>query len=248
MNAWVAIILGVVQGLTEFLPVSSSGHLILFERLFGLNGDNLAFNIVVHLGTLFSVVIFYRKKLWGMVKKPLNKNNILLIVATIPTVVIFFLFRDFFEESFNGAYLAVAFFVTAIMLTVAEIVSQKSLAKNMDYKSALIMGAFQGLAILPGVSRSGSTLSSGLVCGVKKQEVADFSFLMSLPIILGSLVLEIVGGGFEGVGVISLILGFITSFVCGYIAIKFMLGIIKDKKLYPFAIYLAVLGLVVMFL
>ena len=249
MSVLIAIILGLVQGLTEFLPVSSSGHLILLERLFGLEGDNLVFNIVVHMGTLFAVVVYYRKRLFEMVKKPFSKEVGLLALSCVPTVIIYFLFRDFFDNSFSGGGLCVTFFVTAIFLTIASIVMKKyKTHKDIDYKTTLIMGAFQGFAILPGVSRSGSTLTAGLVSGGDKEKVADFSFLMSLPIILGSLVLEIFEGGFVSIALLPLVFGFVTSFVSGYLAIKFMLGIIRNKSFLPFVIYLCGAGVFAFFI
>ncbi len=218
-----AILLGIVQGLTEFLPVSSSGHLILFERLLGVSGDNLLFNIVVHVGTLCAVVVYYRKKLWEMAKKPFSKEVILLALSCLPTVIIYFLFKDFFNDSFKGAYLGISFLITAALLGFGQWAINRKSSNSVNVKTALVMGAFQGFAIIPGVSRSGSTLAAGLAMGADKQKVADFSFLMSLPIILGSLFLELIGGGFVGVNIWVLLAGFLSSFASGYIAIRFML-------------------------
>lgn len=243
MSIIIAIILGIVQGLTEFLPVSSSGHLVLFEKLFGISEGNLAFNIVVHLGSLLAVIICYRKTLFDMVKKPFDKKTYLLIAATIPTVVIFFLFRDFFEDSFSGAYLGVCFLVTSVMLVFCSIFMRGGSSQKIDYKTAIVMGLFQGFAIVPGVSRSGSTLTGGLCMGADRKEVADFSFLMSIPVILGSLVLEIVSGGFADAQILPLVFGFVFSFLSGLLSIKFMLKLIKDKSLYPFAIYLVIVSI-----
>lgn len=243
MSVWIAIILGIIQGLTEFLPVSSSGHLVLAEKLFGLDGDNLSFNIIVHLGSLLAVIIIYRKKLLTMIKQPLSKDTLMLGCATIPTVIIFLLFKDFFESSFSGKYLAICFFVTAIMLMISSYMMKKS-SSQLSYKTVITMGIFQGLAIIPGISRSGSTLTGGLCMRTKREEVADFSFLMSIPVILGSLVLEIFDGGFVGAQALPLIFGFIFSFLSGFLSIKFMLRAIKNKSLYPFAIYLAVLTVI----
>lgn len=249
MGILVAIILGIVQGITEFLPVSSSGHLIFFERLFGVNGDNLLFNIIVHLGTLFAVVIFYRKRIFEMIKNPFSKEVGLICFASVPTIIIYFLFKDFFDNSLGGGFLSVSFFITAIFLTIATFVMKKYKSqKSIDFKAALVMGVFQGFAIIPGVSRSGSTLTAGLVSGADKEKVADFSFLMSIPIILGSLVLEILNGGFESVSILPLVFGFAMSFVCGYLAIKFMLGVVRNKSFIPFIIYLCIMGVLACFI
>ncbi len=247
MGIFVAIILGVVQGLTEFLPVSSSGHLVLLQKVFGLEGDNMLFNIVMHLGSLMAVIICYRKKLWAMVKQPFSPAVINLVVATIPTVIIFFLFRDFFEESFNGGYLAFCFIITAIFLVLCDWAGKSKSTKPIDKMTAVVMGLFQGFAIIPGVSRSGSTLTGGLCMGADREKVADFSFLMSIPIILGSLVLELIEGGFVGVNVLPLIVGFVFSFLSGLFAIKFMLRVVKQGKFYPFVIYLILIAIVSVF-
>lgn len=248
MSVGIAIVLGIVQGLTEFLPVSSSGHLLFLERIFGIEGDNLAFNIVVHLGTLFAVIVYYRKRIFEMAKKPFSKDVGLLALSCIPTVIIYFLFRDFFEDSFSGGALGFAFLVTAAFLVLTTIAMKKCSSEGVDSKTAIMMGVFQGFAILPGVSRSGSTITAGVVMGKDKEKVADFSFLMSAPIIVGSLILEIFGGGFAKVDILPLIIGFISSFICGYLAIKFMLDIIRKRSLIWFAIYLVVLGGVAFFI
>ena len=243
MTIFIAIILGIIQGLTEFLPVSSSGHLLLFEKLFGIEGDNLAFNIVAHMGTLLAVIICYRKKLVSMIKKPFSKPVYLLVVASVPTVIIYFAFKSFFERAFVGEFIGICFFVTAIFLIISTVALKNNGKEELSYKTAFIMGTFQGFAILPGISRSGTTLTAGLIAGADKESVADFSFLMSLPIIVGSLVLEIFSGGFVSVDIFPLIAGFISSFICGYLAIKFMLNVVKNKSFIPFVIYLVGVGI-----
>ena len=250
LSILVAVILGIVQGLTEFLPVSSSGHLVLLERLFGIKTDLIFLNVVLHLGTLLAVVLYYRKRLWGYLKKPFQKDVGYLALATVPTVVIFLLFKSFIQDSFSGDYLVIGFLVTAIILIIANFVmSKKSVKKPFDYKAALVMGVFQGLAMVPGVSRSGSTITSGVVCGCDKNKVADFSFLMSIPVIVASLVFEL----FEltstslSIGVLPLIVGFVFAFLFGLIAIKFMLKIIAKAQFYWFSIYLVILSIILLF-
>ena len=249
MSILVAIILGIVQGLTEFLPISSSGHLVLLERIFGIKSNLIFLNVVLHLGTLLAVVIYYRKRLWEYIKHPFCKEVRYLIIATIPTVIIFLLFRTFIEDSFGGDYLVMGFLVTAVVLIICNwIMSRKTTFNRFDYKTAIMMGVFQGLAIMPGVSRSGSTITSGVVMGCNKKEVADFSFLMSIPVILASLVFELfkLDGGSLGIGALPLICGFVFAFVFGLVAIKCMLKLIEKAQFYWFSIYLVILSLVIL--
>ena len=244
MALWIAFILGAVQGLTEFLPVSSSGHLVLLEQIFGIKNDILLFDIVLHIGTFFAVIIIYRKTLLRMLKNPFDKKVYMLILATIPTVIIALLFEDFFVSSFNGSSLIFGFLVTAIFMLICEYVSKKQYQyKKMDYPTSFLMGIFQGLAILPGISRSGSTITSAIVCGVKRSEAAEFSFLLSLPIILGSAILEFIKLDATALTInfSSIFIGFISSLIFGLISIKFMLNVIKNAKYHYFAIYLFLL-------
>ena len=247
MSLWVAIILGIVQGLTEFLPVSSSGHLVLFQKIFGVNIDCLFFDIVVHLGTLLAVVIVYHKSIWEIIKHPFSEKAQKLVLATLPTVIIAVLFKDIFKNSFDGDFLFVGFLVTAIIMFIAHY----SCKNNYQYKSltrsgAAIMGVFQGIAIFPGVSRSGSTITSALVQGVRRNESAEFSFLMSIPAILGSLVFELFDAGAATLNVpfSTLLAGFVFSAVSGYLAIRFMLKVIKKAKFMWFGIYLVIVSIV----
>ena len=249
MSIFVAIILGIVQGLTEFLPISSSGHLVLLEKVFGIKSNLIFLNVILHLGTLFAVIVYYRKRLWGYLKKPFQKEVWYLVLATIPTVVIFLIFRKFIEDSFGGEYLVLGFLVTAIILIICNwIISHKTNYRKFDYKTAIVMGVFQGLAIMPGISRSGSTITSGVIMGNKKSEVADFSFLMSIPVIFASLIFELfkLKGESLAIGVLPLIFGFIFSFIFGLIAIKWMLNLIAKAQFYWFSIYLVILSLILL--
>ena len=181
------ILIGVVQGLTEFLPISSSGHIVLFGSMF--NMDNLLLiSIVAHIGTLFAVLFCYRKKFKELIKKPFCETNIKLIIATIPTIIMVILFNSFLEENFSKHALVWGFLISAVLLFVADF--KKNTNKPLNRRRALIMGVSQGFALLPGISRSGPTLAVGLLSGAKKEEVLDFSFLMSVPIILASAVYE----------------------------------------------------------
>ena len=240
------VLVGFIQGLTEFLPISSSGHVVLFGSLFEL--DNLLLlSVVAHVGTLFAVIFCYRKRLVELVKKPFNKTNINLLIATIPTVIIVLLFNHFIEDNFSTKTLIWGFLLSAVLLIIADF--KKDSYRPVNKRSALYMGLAQGLALLPGISRSGSTLVCGLLVGVEKNEALDFSFLMSIPIIIASAVYESIKlftmqltVNWLGIFVVK-----ITSFIFGILSIKLMLKIVKKNKLYFFSIYLIVLSLVILF-
>jgi len=244
-----AIILGVVQGLTEFLPVSSSGHLVLAQNIFGLTGDHLFFDTMLHFATLIAVVAALWKDIWRIIKNPFSKTVLALIIASIPAVVVALLFEDFFKAAFGGKFLAISFFITGVVLLIAELLANREVKKKAEVGlfDALIIGLCQSVALLPGVSRAGMTLSGGLARGIDRVVAAKFSFLMSVIIILGS-------SGYEAIKLIGepvsfaiapLLVGMVFAAVSGFFAIKFMLKIISSKKLYGFAIYVFVLAALV---
>ena len=240
------VLIGFIQGLTEFLPISSSGHVVLFGSLFDL--DNLLLlSVVAHVGTLFAVIFCYRKRLVELVKKPFNKTNINLLIATIPTVVIVLLFNQFIEDNFSTKTLIWGFLLSAVLLIIADF--KKDSYRPVNKRSALYMGLAQGLALLPGISRSGSTLVCGLLVGVEKNEALDFSFLMSIPIIIASAVYESIKLFTMQLTVdwLGIFIVMITSFIFGILSIKLMLKIVKKNKLYFFSIYLIVLSLIILF-
>lgn len=247
------IILAIVQGLTEFLPVSSSGHLVLLNKFFGIGNDFLLLSIILHVATLFSVLLVLRKDIQKILKDPFGKQTQKLILATIPTVLIVVLFKGFFDSSFDGRFLPFCFMLTAVLLVVSEIISKKAEGNQKDVSKtmAAIMGIAQGIAVLPGISRSGATICTGLIQKGKREEVTHFSFLMSIPIILASLVLEI----YEYISLgqaltlvwYELLIGFIVAFITGVFAVKFMLNVIKKHSLIWFAIYLIFIAIVSFF-
>ena len=250
------IILGIVQGLTEFLPVSSSGHLVLLEQVFGISEGVLFLNICLHVATLVAVVLFYRKRLWALIKKPFGKESRLLILATLPTVLMVVLFKDFFEGSFSGTFLAFGFIVSAIFLCITEFVSlhyerTKFIAKPVGTPQSLILGVMQGFAILPGISRSGTTLCTGIVLGIEKKQAIEFSFLMSIPIIVASLVYELAKADFvatvDAVSVPMLAVGSIFAFAFAVLGIKLMLKVVEKVKYSWFALYLLGLAVITSF-
>lgn len=245
---WYIIILAVVQGLTEFLPVSSSGHLVLLNLFFGIENDFLLLSIILHLATLFSVVWVLKKEVWEIAKKPFGNTGRKLIWATIPTVLMVLLFKGVIDKAFSGKFLPVCFMLTAVLIVVSEILSKKKTEKReITSKTAIFMGVAQGVATLPGISRSGATICSGLMAGKDRKEVAHFSFLMSIPIIIASLVFEVFEYVSAGLALTilwyELLIGFVVAFIVGVFAVKFMLKLIEKYSLIPFAIYLAIISI-----
>lgn len=262
MEIWQAVILGLVQGLTEFLPVSSSGHIAFFQGIFGISGDDIAlfFMIILHLGTLVAVVIVFWREILDLFKKPFKTLG-LLVLATIPAgiagILVKLLDLDgiLLAPSAMGIVLAVFFLVTATVLFVTERIAKKRESElPLSIKTTLPMGLAQALAVLPGISRSGSTICAGTIAGCKRSEVAKFSFMMSIPVILGSFLVELASGLYsgeiqtsfaEGGATLgwSIGLGFIVSAVSGLFAIKVMLKIIEKANYKWFSLYLVLLSI-----
>lgn len=248
------VVLAFVQGLTEFLPVSSSGHLLLLSKLFGINNDFLLLSVILHVATLLSVLIVLKSEVKELIKHPFGDLSKKLILATIPTVVIVILFKSFFNNAFDGKYLPFCFMLTSVLIVLSEFICKKktNLTKTITSKDSIIMGIAQGIAVLPGISRSGATICTGLICGKNREEVAHFSFLMSIPIILASLVLEVYEYVKVGqVLIISwyeLLIGFIVAFITGLFAVKFMLKLIEKHSLMIFAVYLVIIAIISFFI
>lgn len=252
MTVWCAIFLGALQGLTEFLPVSSSGHLVLFQNIFGIETDFLFFSVLLHLATLFAVVLVLWKDIKHLVFHPFCKEAQMLYTATIPTVLIVLLFQGFFEGAFSGVFLPICFMITAFLLFVTEVLAKKTSGK-MTFKTGLITGIAQGLAVLPGISRSGATICTAVLLGVDRKRASRFSFILSIPIILASMAYEILGAVTSGEEILTLpvlptILAFLSAFIVGVLSVKFMLGAFQKIKLWWFSIYLIVLSAISLFI
>jgi undecaprenyl-diphosphatase len=247
MTIWIAILLGLVQGLTEFLPVSSSGHLILFQHFLGIDGDMMLFNIILHIATLTAVVVVFRKKIWSLVKQPFCKTNLALLLATVITCAMVFVFKDLIDRSFTHRILPITFLITATLLFATTLLAKG--AREVGYKTSALAGFIQGIAVIPGISRSGSTIAACLSTGTKREAAAEFSFLMSIPIIVASFVYELISGGgvVLNVSPIALICAFVAALVSGVLAIKIMLRVVKNVKLYWFSMYLVILAIVLLF-
>ena len=254
MNYLEAIILGIVQGLTEFLPVSSSGHLELVKVIFGdksLPKESLTFTVVLHFATALSTIVIFRKDLLqilrGLFQFKVNEELIFslkIIVSMIPAVIIGLLFEKELETFFDRNVLLVGFMllITGLLLFLAD--KAKNTDHNVTYKNAFVIGISQAIAMLPGISRSGATISTSVLLGVDRTKAARFSFLMVVPLIFGKVAKDFMGGSIsfsdEKSGV--LLAGFLASFICGLIACHWMITLVKNSKLYYFSIYCFIVG------
>jgi len=247
-----ALILGLVQGLTEFLPVSSSGHLILFKQLFGMDADmfGLTFDIALHFATLAAVCVVFRERIFALIKKPFQPYTYMLIIATVPAVIVGLLFDDYIEAiSQSGGFLGIAFLITAAVLLISEKCGKRAKdSEDIKALDAAAIGIAQGIAVMPGISRSGSTLATGMIMGLKKEAALDFSFMMSIPVILGSAVLGVkdIIESPASVNFGVLVVGMIAAGLSGYFAIKFMLDFFKKHSLVWFSAYVAIAGVFVL--
>ena len=265
MNWLQALILGLVQGLTEFLPVSSSGHLTIGREILGVEAaEDLVFEVTVHVATVLATIIVFRKEIWkllcGLFKFKYNDETdyiLKICVSMIPVFVVGMFFKDKVESLFSSLLVVgLALIVTAMLLLFSDIVSyrRKSAAALSDkYRNgigwwqAFVVGIGQAFAVIPGLSRSGTTISTGLLCGVRREAVAQFSFLMVLVPILGEAFLDVVGGDMaaSSVGMLPLLVGFLAAFVSGLFACKVMIALVKKARLRWFALYCALVGLAV---
>ena len=246
MTIWIAIIYGILQGATEFLPVSSSGHLVLFNSIFGVECNFVFFSLLLHFATLFAVFFVLRKQVFSLIKNPFCKKSLQLYLATIPTILIVLLFNGFFKNAFGGQFLPICFLITAFLLIIAEFLNKKQ-TKPLTTKTGLIMGIAQGIAVLPGISRSGATICAGLFCGANRKDSTEFSFLMSIPIILASMCYEFFDCIKNGLPIFDTpifetLISFAFAFFVGVLCIKFMLKSLQKIKLYWFSIYLIALS------
>ena len=253
-----ALVLGIVQGLTEYLPVSSSGHLAIGSALFGIEGEeNLAFTIVVHVATVFSTLVILWKEIeWifrGLFKFQMNSETryvINILISMIPIGIVGVFFKDTVEAIFGSGLLIVGcmLLVTAALLSFSYYAKPRQ-KENLSMKDAFIIGLAQACAVLPGLSRSGTTIATGLLLGNNKAKLAQFSFLMVIPPILGEAQLDVLklvkGEDIAGdIPTLSLVVGFVAAFLSGCLACKWMINIVKKGKLIYFAIYCAIVGLI----
>ncbi len=270
MSILEAIIQGIVQGLSEFLPISSSGHLSLVQHFFGLDGENaVAMTILMHLGTLVAVFIAF----WGTIKKLIieafamlkdiftgkfkwkemnqQRRFIMMIIVSILPLFAFYIFKDFFAGLASDSDIiveGVAFIYTAALLFISSKAKNGTrLAGETTVKSALFIGVFQGIALVPGISRSGSTISAGLMTGLKRQEAVEYSFILGIPVILAGALVEFkdLGESTVKIDILPVIVAFIVSAVVGFLSIKLIKYLILSDRFVIFAYYTLVLGIVV---
>ena len=262
-----AIILGLVQGLAEFLPISSSGHLALLQHFFHVEPDRvLMFTVMLHIGTLASVFIMYWSDIWALIKeffitiadlvtgkglrlaeRPMRKLGLMIIWATVPTALMGLLFNDFFEGLNSKLWaIGIGWLFTGFLLFFSERIGRAvNDIEKMNFRNGFFIGVLQGIAICPGVSRSGSTMVGGLLTGLKRDFAVRFAFLISIPSILGAAVLELpdaIEATSEGMAVGPMAVGVLVAAVSGIVAIKAMIRVVVDQKLKWFAYYVWVLG------
>jgi undecaprenyl-diphosphatase len=256
MNNLDALLLGIIQGLTEFLPVSSSGHLEIGKAILGdtsVPEESLMFTVVVHFATALSTIVVFRKDIWeiitGLFKFKWNEEtqfSTKIIVSMLPAVIVGLFFEEQLEALFGGNILLVGcmLIVTAVLLWMAD--KAKDTQKKVSFKNAFIIGISQAIAMLPGISRSGATISTSVLLGNDKSKAARFSFLMVIPLILGKIAKDILGGDLttEAGNMSVLIIGFLGAFNAGLVACTWMIKLVKKSKLSWFAIYCLIVGMI----
>ena len=287
MEWFEAIILGLVQGLTEFLPVSSSGHLIIGKELLGVEAaDDLVFEVLVHAATVLSTIVLFRKQLWSLIRgffrfryNDQTDYVLKICVSMIPVFIVGVFFKDFVEGLFQSVFVVgIALMCTAVLLFLSDMASgslfrksgrfagaavssaesgggaghvslseRKGYRNGISYWQAFVVGLGQALAVVPGLSRSGTTISTGLLCGVRRDVMAQFSFLMVMIPILGESFLQLVGGEMtaSSIAPLSLVLGFLAAFVSGLFACRVMIALVKKARLSWFAVYCAIVAVLI---
>jgi len=255
------IILGIVQGLTEFLPISSSGHLVLAQSILGITEPPLFFDVMLHFGTLLAVIVFFRRDIWDIISsifgrdpsksyRDTNFNSSksarlfawYIIIGTIPTLIIAFILKNTTEKAFSDPMIvSIMLIVTGIILWLSARVGQRG--KQLNTVRAIIIGIVQGIATLPGISRSGSTISTALIAGIDGEQSARFSLLLSLPAIFGATILELKGVESINISIFTIIIGIFIAFVVGYISINLLVKILKRGRFSIFAYYCWAIGI-----
>lgn len=268
-----SLILGIIQGLAEFLPISSSGHLAILHKAVKFDtGSNLFFDVILHLGTLFAIFVYFRKDIFGILislkkvfAKWRNGSNLksqyendkdfrlftFIFFGSIPTAVIGIIFKDYFEDfAKNITYVGIALLFTAFMLLLFELKKKatKTITK-MTILDSFIIGTIQGIAIIPGISRSGSTISTAKILGIDKEVAARYSFLLSIPAVGGAFLLELKDALSSGIQIdfLTVTIGFVASFVVGILSLKFLVWLIKKASLKIFVAYCSIIGILAIY-
>ena len=249
MTIFEAALLGIIQGLTEFLPISSSGHLVIGQKILGISIPGNVFEVVVHLGTLGSILIIFWPDIWQLIKSfkslPSQKYILAIVIGTLPAVIIGLLFKDIITEAFeNIKIVAITLMITGIILLITRFIKTK--LKDISIGRGLLIGIAQALAIVPGISRSGMTISLGMYLGIAPEKAAKFSFLLAIPAIAGAGLLtglDLIGSSEPILPWSVLIVGFVSSLLFGWISLKWLLGLIKSGKFHWFGVYCILIGL-----
>lgn len=243
-----AILLGLIQGLTEFLPVSSSGHLVILSSVLGVETQGLTFEVMVHFGTLIAVFVVFKDDIFSLIRNPFQKLTLLIIVGAIPTAIMGLALEDTFEKMFGSLHIVgFSLLITGALLWVAESIKKNNKGfKQMRYRDAIIVGIVQGVAITPGISRSGSTIAMSLILGLDRGTAARYSFLLAIPVILGAtllktkeLITEPAITAFYG----PYLTGTIVASLSGYAAIRILLKFLQEGKLKYFSVYCWLVGI-----
>ena len=256
MDVFQAFVLGIVQGITEWLPISSSGHLVIMQDLLGLEPDqNLLFDLVVHLGTLTAVLVYFRKELWRIVLAVFTKRSevgpqeaalrllaALIMVGTIPAGVAGVVFSDSIDRIFDLRLVGFALVLNACLLFVFERIGSNGTRKNARFLDAVVIGLFQAVSIIPGISRSGSTIGGGMLRGLERETAAVFAFLLSVPVLLGAFAFGAVTLENTDADSITLVVGFVAALAMGLASIEYLLKAVRSKKLWVFALYCVIVG------
>jgi len=256
MTIFQAFILGIVQGITEFLPISSSGHLVLIPQIFGWDLQPTSFDIMLHAATLGAILLYFRRDIWEIIQKVLQRNYSLtknIIISSVPAAIIGILFSDFIDDTFKNDKIIVVSLISVgiVMVFIEPLIKSSKLisTEKMPAKNALLVGVFQCLAYIRGISRSGITIIGGLLAGLSVKEAARYSFLIGIPIIAAAAAKQLVDldlNEAKEIGIISLFVGFISSFASGILSIKFLLKFLENKGLALFGIYRIALGLILL--
>ena len=262
MDPLEALILGIVQGLTEWLPVSSSGHLVIAQEMLGMAADeNLMFDLVVHLGTIVAVCVYFRKELWrilagmttskakrGEQENALRKLGFLLLLGTVPAAIAGVLLTDYVESIFDITLVGMALMANAVLLFVAERFGSKGVKKSASTLDAAVIGTFQAISIMPGISRSGSTLSGGMLRGLERETAAVFAFLLSVPILLAAFAYGVVTLDTFDLDLVASVIGAVAAFATGIVSIGYLLKAVRAGKLWIFSVYCMAVGAAVLVL
>ncbi|VVB67099.1 Undecaprenyl-diphosphatase [Candidatus Norongarragalina meridionalis] len=245
MDLFSAIFLGALQGITEWLPVSSSAHLALAQHYLGISAP-VSFDIMLHLGTLIAVSVYFRKEIAEIMERRDARYLALIAVALIPTAIIGFAFKDSFEAMFSRMpMIAAALLITGAFLFIAEKLSREG--RKLGFVPAFVIGVAQGIAVAPGISRSGATIGTGMLLGIKREEAAKFSFLLAIPAVLGASALEGVKAfSFAGIGTAEIIAGTAAAAIVGYFSIGLMLDFLRKGRLYVFSAYCVLLAFAIL--